>query len=285
MSPNYLHRICICLFALVNSAGALAAGPTGKYYLTAGTQHQNWIVQGTATTSFAQVSNGGANFESPIAVAGDIRTISNTSGGGTTLGSQYTPSGVFTGTTYAGVAQNFYDGATDGARNFSVNYPAVGTGTVFAMTRNWTTPTPLFVATGNVGPLGITYDPLNSSLWVSDFGGTRVQNYSLSGALLGGFNTAFSSITALAMDYSDGTLWMGSQSTQGTFYQYSRAGLLLQTVQYASLVSQNTLGGEFNFAPVPEPATFMLLGGGIALLAAAARGRTWWASQPPTPAH
>lgn len=272
MSFTHLRSVFACVIALAGSASTFAAaGPTGRYYVTAGAQHLNWVIQGTTATSFAQVNNVGANAEFPIAVAGDVRTIGNSSGGGTLVGSQYTLAGVFTGTSYTGTGQNFYDGATDGVRNFSVNYPATGTGTVYAMARNWTAATPLFVASANTQPLGITYDPLNNSLWVSDFGGTRVQNYSLGGVLLGGFNTTFASITALAMDYSDGTLWMGSKNTQGTFYQYSRAGTLLQTVLYANLVNQNTLGGEFNFAPVPEPATLTLLGGGLALIAAAAR--------------
>jgi hypothetical protein len=65
---------------------------------------------------------------------------------------------------------------------------------------------------------------------------------------------------SLALDPADGTLWMGSQGTLGTFYRYTQSGVLLQTRVYSSLARQNTLGGEFpvtnsaSVLPTPTPA-------------------------------
>ncbi len=150
------------------------------------------------------------------------------------------------------------------------------TGNVYETNATWGSPVVLFASAGQ---LGITYDPTNNSLWVSDFSSPSartVLDYSLGGTLLSSFTTPFGKITSLAMDYADNTLWMGSQNTEGTFYQYSLAGVQLSTQTYAALAGENTLGGEFAFtgaASVPEPATFGMLGLGLSALFLARRAR------------
>lgn len=58
---------------------------------------------------------------------------------------------------------------------------------------------------------------------------------------------------------------MGSQGSRGVFAQYTKSGTFLGTATYA--FGDNTLGGEFSFAAVPEPSTCALLGiGGVLLL-------------------
>lgn len=263
-------RLRQLFFALSLSLTALFAAPISTYYLTAGDNGANIIIQGGVATVYAQQypGNGG---EYAIAVDSTVRTLSNgNSGAGT--GAQYDLGFSFTGTsyTYPTPSYAFYDGTTDGAYNYSVDYSAGG---VYRMGLDWSNPVLLFQTPSSY--LGITYDPGNSSLWVSGFGSDTVMNVTMAGALLSSFNTGFSSISSLALDPADGTLWMGSQNTQGTFYQFSRAGALLGTSAFENLIQYNTLGGEFSTggAAVPEPSTWAMMGLGLAAAALARKRR------------
>ena len=71
--------------------------------------------------------------------------------------------------------------------------------------------------------------------------------------------------TALALDTTDNTLWMGDWFSQDTFYQYSKTGILLDTVYYPQMSGESVAGGEIIAAP--EPSTLLLLGAGIGGLA------------------
>lgn len=254
-----MKRFLWALSIVAVLGGAAQAGPTSDLYLTAGdngNKGKNWLVQGTSTTMFSQAHRN----EYAIAVSGDVRTTGTSDGN---LGAQYTLGGVSTGVDYAATVGYVYDGTTDGTVNYSVDYI---TGLVYQFDRDWSTPTLLFdSALGNNNAVGITYDTGTGTLWVSEWNGTTVNNYTLGGTLLSSFSTGFNSITALAYDSADGTLWMGTQTDLGvarTLYQYSTAGLLLSTETYASLANQNYLGGEFNVVAraVPEPASLTLLG-------------------------
>jgi hypothetical protein len=144
---------------------------------------------------------------------------------------------------------------------------------VYQTDASWANPITLFNL-GSGGFLGITYDPTNSSLWISNFSGSSVvADYSLAGTLLSSFTPSLTDVTSLAMDYADDTLWMGSQTTEGTFYQYSQLGVQLSSVTYAALEDQNTLGGEFAIGAVPEPATLGMLGMALGALFAVRRVR------------
>ncbi|MDQ2986449.1 MAG: PEP-CTERM sorting domain-containing protein [Armatimonadota bacterium] len=256
---NWMSSAAFAAFATANAG----AGITSELYLTAGDQGNVWVVQGTGVNRSWVMATG--NREYPIAVADEVRTLG---GADPDVGAEYTLAGVDTGTRYnfpAGIS-SAWDGTTDLVNNYLLDF---GTGTVYQTGLDWSSPTPLFTVGGG-NYLGITYDFSDDTLWVSGWSQGIVEHRSLGGALLGSFATPFSSISCLALDDVTGTLWMGTQAQQGTFFQYSKAGASMGSVFIEELVTQNTLGGEFR-AVVPEPATLLVVG--VGLLALVSRRR------------
>jgi hypothetical protein len=124
--------------------------------------------------------------------------------------------------------------------------------------------------------LGIAYDPLNNSLWISGFPPTspvdyELADYSLSGTLLSSFTTGLGLMAALGFDPADGTLWF-SYNESNMLYQYSTSGTLLQTGTPSGLPSgfNSFLAGDFAEGPqeAPEPSSLALLGVACAALGA-----------------
>jgi hypothetical protein len=255
----------------LSTLSTIFGGPISTYYLTAGDQGMIWAVQGNSVVnSWTQHFNGNGG-EYTIAIPSNIRTLGNGNSGQQGPGSGYTLGGAFNGNiyTYPVPGVSFYDGASDGTHNYAVD--PNGNGTVYQTDASWANAVALFSI--GTGFLGITYDATNNSLWISNFAGTGVRDYSLAGALLSSFSTPFYHTTSLAMDPADNTLWMGSQLTPGTFYQYSRLGVQLSTATYGSLANQNTIGGEFAFT-VPEPSAMVMLLVAFAVLLAFRRARS-----------
>jgi hypothetical protein len=260
-SPKRIAPRSAKAMARVSRTVSSSAGPLSAYFLTAGPTGTNWVLQGALVTNSWSQHHTALGGEYPIAVAKTVRTLGN--GDRDPIkrgpGSEYTLAGAYTGTDYPypGADESFYDGASDGTFNYSLGYY---TGKVYKFNSDWTNPVVLF--TTAPGYLGITFDRSTDTLWVSDFDGNmdgtaKVENRTLSGTLISSFTVPFTSITCLALDPADGTLWMGSQNTKGTFYQYSRAGELLNTVSYSDLTTQNTLGGEFAIMCVTAPANMV----------------------------
>ncbi len=256
----------VCLVALAFTGVALA-GPSSPLYLTYTTDLNGGnsivVVQGNGViNSFAEAY--GPPDEVPIAVWGDVRTAGAFPGW---HGGQYSLTGTPSGTVYpmTSIASSAYDSTTDGSHNFLVDYSY---GFVYQTARDFTNAVPLFTA-GGLYNLGITYDKTNNSLWISEWGGTTVTDYSLSGTVISSFDTGHYFNGALAMDPATHTLWLVDDENTFELEQYSTAGALLSTGPYVGYA----LGGEFDMGgtPTPEPGTLILFGPGIVGLAGLVR--------------
>lgn len=205
----------------------------------------------------------------PIAVSGDIRTTGYASG---ETGGQYSLAGAFLGNTYTlpGMQVTLSDGTTDGTYNYGMSW---ADGDVYRFNRDWASPQRLFGTGSRQG--GISYDTSNDSLWTSCDRCAGLQNYSMTGTLLGTINTAAQSSNLdwnLAYDPSDDSLWVGEAFSSRLFH-YSANGNYLGSISLATRAA-SFFSGEFNLPSgstvgngVPEPTALGLVGLGLMALA------------------
>ncbi len=264
-------RACLLPFAaalaLVLSAQA-QTGPASTYYLTqysgGGPGARLFVINGTTIT----VTAANLDFGAPIAVSGTtVRTAGFNPG---SAGNIYDLAGNPTGATAtlpAGISQA-YDATSDGTANYFVDF---GAGTVFRSNLDFSNPVQLagagFSNLGSGNFLGSTFDPTNNSLWISGWSAFEVRNISLvDGTVLSSFvprdgnGTALQTMVGFARDPLTDTLWLGAVQ-QNRFFEFSRNGVLLQTVDIPAIGGAFLLGGEF--LAVPETSTYALLALGL----------------------
>ena len=263
MSPR---STTLATFVFLTLAGALPA-EGNTLFLTA---HHSDLAQGygyavyaldTQTGQFTNwwLMGGDHALSLPIAVDTTIRTVCfrPASEWACTGGGQYTLEGSYTGTVYANALPPG-TAVTDSTTDTRTNYLVDGvSGTVYQTNLDYTNPVALFTILGASDVWsGISYDPSNNSLWLSQAGGTgEIADFSLSGVLLSSFSTGHTN-SALAFDPQDSTLWLNDPTTaQFDLEHYSTEGTLLGTLGLPADVSTKFIdsvsGGEF--AEVPEP--------------------------------
>lgn len=240
-SSSALHRLVACvLLTLLVLPMAFAAGPASELYLTAGDQRTILVVQGgSVLRSWGEVYSN----ESPLAVLGTVRT---TGGGSGFSGHEYTLDGTYTGVTYVLpylLGTQIYDGASDGEYIYAWDF---NQNRVLRFDLNWNNPTPLFSIDGSGGDfLGITYDEVNNSLWISGWNKSEIRDYSMTGQLLSSFAVPHDHNAALALDPATQTLWLADWNALGNFEQYSKTGVQISSQFYPALGGWTVLGGEF----------------------------------------
>jgi uncharacterized protein (TIGR03382 family) len=252
---------------LTLSPAAQASGPLSEYFLTTSDGYNKlYAVQGGNVSLNATIGPR----QYALAVGTTVRTLGvNTS----TSGKEYTLRGAPIGSSYSNTVAGalFADGTTDGVHNYAWDF---SNGVAYRFAADWTSPQALFaLGTSDGTRRGITYDPVNNSLWVSGTTGAvgaLVENYTLTGTFLSSFSTGRADITALALDPADDTLWLGHYDHTGTYQQYSRTGRLIGSVTYSSLFPAGVVGGEFA-QTVPEPGVWPLAAMGLVLLSSRRR--------------
>lgn len=247
-----------------------AQGPNGYWLTGSRNEVAPTIARYDNGAVFSFDSAGG--YDSVIAVHGDVRTAA--SGGSEyaytsrdpDFGALYNFDGTFSGTKFDALKYDpafnvrAFDGTTDGSHNFFMN---VGfQGGVWRTGRDWSNAEMMF-SLGSAGDhMGITYDPDHDSLWVSGgVGSNLIEEYDMKGNRLSWFqSSAGTNFSCLAMDYTDGTLWMSPAEHPGVFVNYDRSGKMLGSFDNHFTSVMNFTAGEFNLGTVPEPTTFLVFG-------------------------
>ena len=235
-----IHSKILALLASMLVAQA-AQATTEVLYITDGDSRTIQAIQGNAIIAQNLATPG--QYHYAIVVRGTIWTAGYAAGQNRQEFANATllptaNSGAFTAP--AGNPE-ILDGATDGAFNYTIND---GTGDVLRYNLDWSgAPVTVFTAAcgGGICP-GISYDPVNQSLWVADQ--TNISQYAMDGTPLGSFAHG-DNAGALAFETTTNSLWLVSNGPNNTLRQFSRAGALLSTVVTAANYSGNVWGAEF----------------------------------------
>lgn len=245
-----------------------AAAQVGTYYTTDGTasigktrMYQNGIEVG----NFDWATAG----QMPI-VVGDFgsgnmirQAVGQPLSGNPESGNEYSLAGVATGTTNLWQCGDTtaYDAAYDGSHIYMVHWGGSTDGQVWRYDANYGNGQYMFTANGqsNGGDLGITYDSTTNTIWTGGFNSGHVQQWSMTGTALAGFNVFGGSASALAFDPQSDTFWLSNGVYgAGSVLNYDRQGNLLGNF----VTGHYMLGGEF-LTVTPEPASMTVLALGV----------------------
>jgi len=238
----------------------IAAAQSGTLYLTDGGAQNGYIVNDMSATSFSLMSEG----ESPIVVTNEIRT----SGSHTNVpGSIYELDGTHKGGPLfvSDPLESVYDAGTDGRSIYLIEFES---GDVYRAGMDYADAEFMFNASdASTEMLGITYNTMTDSIWVSEWNGVELIEFDTQGNELSRFSTGHLGNAALAYDSTDNTLWLHDRSVNGfeggIYEQWTTDGQLLFRGTISGLEGANVLGAEFG--AVPAPGTLALLAGAGAI--------------------
>ena len=251
MKSRLVDAVPAFVFTLMTSTASAALVDT--LYVTDGDNARLAIVNGSTATIADSHKTG-----SPLAVRntiwiGDYNSLNNQA-------IEYDLNGTATGNTADYPAPIL---AVDGASNGNINYALGGAftknATVYSANPDWTNITKLFSVTG-IDLVGITYDSVLDSIWISD--GGSIYQYSTSGDLISQF-VHKSGRGSLAYETSTDTLWYVKNDSD-LIVQFSKDGTVLGTVTVSGLTANNW-GAEFSSVPVP-PALYLFGSGLLGLI-------------------
>ncbi|MEE9130050.1 MAG: hypothetical protein V3T84_08535 [Phycisphaerales bacterium] len=149
------------------------------------------------------------------------------------------------------------DGATDGVFNYTVE-SFVNAGSVYRFNGDWSGGEQLFSVTGTQ-IVGITYDTSANTLWIADQ--FTIGQYDMAGNVLSSFSHT-GDRGSLAYEAATDTLWYVTNSGGNTIRQYSKDGLLLDTLSVP--FGGNVWGAEFVTIPGPGALPLLLAAAGFA---------------------
>lgn len=239
-------------------AGGTASAQTEELYIHGQGNARMDVVQGGGVV---RAWNTRDTLSCPFVVSdGTVRMTSYSPG---SVGNEYDYFGTPTGNTFTAPSPIGYDATTDGKSNYYTDF----SGAVYRSNTDYTGGSFLF-SVSMANPGGIAFDSSNGSLWVSEWSGTRINNYDMGGTLLGGFNLDNFSNMALAYEATSDTLWVFPRDL-GQVQQWSKGGSKLNQFTPAGFDASNVLSAEFALVPAPGAMALLGLGG----LAAARRRR------------
>ena len=256
-------RIKFALIAIGAAAVASAGvtGPQGIWLLTDGDSQTDAMIQGGSVQTFSQSSKSTLQYAvawQPNYLGGTFTTVGRDVGG---VGGVYdlTHTELDTFTNFSTIEGEHLDGTRDSL--LDITYAAnFTTGDVVQYGDGlFNGPTVSLYNAGAFSLWSITYHAGRNSLFLGQNG--LITEIDMAGNVLGSFNTPDGTVRSLAYDGTDDTMWYltsdGNQIVQidGVGSELGRATVNL---------GGNYWGGEI--APVPEPATIVAVGLGLAAL-------------------
>jgi hypothetical protein len=257
-----MAKLQFTLLALASAAIASAgSGPLGVWMLTDGDGGTDVFIQGGSVTTFAQGGNTNLQYAiawNPTYLGGTFTTVGRDMGeAGGVYDLSHTQVDTFSN--FSSFSGEHLDGTLDTVRGISYasNFT---TGDVVQYNDNlFNAPTTSIYNVGSFALWSITYHAGRDSLFLG--GNGLITEIDVNGNFVGSFATPDGTVRSLAYDSLDDTMW----------YLSSNGDDIVQINHLGNELGRSTvnLGGNFwggEIAPVPEPATFIALGLGIAAL-------------------
>ncbi len=236
MTTVSVLRGCVVRGAMgIGLAGvmATASAQTERLYITDGDEEQMAIVQGGVLIEIVPTHKKGY----PIAV-NDSVWIGDYSGH-QPYSIEYDVDGKPTGNFGEYDSVLAVDGASDGTRNFQLGGAFGAYAKVYSADEDWQNERYMFRASGS-DMVGITYDSVNQSIWVSDK--NEFYEYNLDGKRISRFEHS-SGRGCIAYETTTDTIWFITNSSE-RITQYSKTGEVLQVLSITGLIGNNW-GAEF----------------------------------------